>query len=906
MRKIFLALCWVASLSALPATRSPAAADPVATPSPTPADAETQAARAFADELVAAPDDATRRRLLAAAPPALARGEKLRRAFNHKAGLVIYSGDYARAGRLMDFLEAWSHEHNDKLGLVQAQWGRANIAGSQGNNQAALAGFEACQRFFTELGDKERIAAATVGASIVHLQLGNYRRAMEGFRRAHAMFELLHDKEGITNTLNSIGSTFNDQGMRDNALEYWQRALASAGDDASWQTILFNNLATVYHARDDDVRAIDYVRRALALAEKTGEKGRIAVSHDALGDLLCKANKLDEAQAEYEAAYKLGEEIGDLRRQFSACSSLAAVAWKRGQENALATLVIAARAEGFARQTSEPAHLWEILTFTGRVKRVLGYPAEARAALEEAVAIIEESRGRLSLGDEGAVVFLEDKVEPFQELVALLVDEKKPGDALRMAERAKARVLIEVLRSARIDPQRYLTEPERARLKRAGDEVTTLNKQLAQTAGAAPAFSPADRAALEERLRRARLERTTAEGEIVAGHPELRNRLTAGSGTLEAGDLAALADGGKTALLEYVVTEKECLAFVSRGGETQVFRLPLAREALAARTRAFRQTLAGRDPDWRTAARALGNDLLAATRPAWDDARQLVIVPDGVLWELPFQTLIVPAAASADAKSKEATLVEKLPVSLAPSLAFLAQSNAGRPVPTPGSAGGRGARLLALGAPTRGTQPAAGSALMTEGENAPLPDAGRQLRELGKLYGDGSRVLIGNDAREETFKQLAGDFDILHFATHGLFNDGAPLYSRLLLSQDQPDDGEDGFLEAWELLGLKLRARLAVLSACETGRGRIGEGEGLFGLSWALLTSGCPEVIVSQWKVDSASTTDLMLGLHRRLREGREPVQALREASLELMRRPGFNHPFYWAPFVSVGAERGG
>jgi CHAT domain-containing protein len=101
---------------------------------------------------------------------------------------------------------------------------------------------------------------------------------------------------------------------------------------------------------------------------------------------------------------------------------------------------------------------------------------------------------------------------------------------------------------------------------------------------------------------------------------------------------------------------------------------------------------------------------------------------------------------------------------------------------------------------------------------------------------------------------------------------------------------------------LDLKADLAVLSACETARGRIGAGEGVIGLSWALFVAGCPTTVVSQWQVESASTTELMVGFHRRLRDGAGKAEALRGAALALMADDRYNHPFYWAGFIVIGA----
>jgi CHAT domain-containing protein len=130
------------------------------------------------------------------------------------------------------------------------------------------------------------------------------------------------------------------------------------------------------------------------------------------------------------------------------------------------------------------------------------------------------------------------------------------------------------------------------------------------------------------------------------------------------------------------------------------------------------------------------------------------------------------------------------------------------------------------------------------------------------------------------------------------------MYSHLTLAQG--GGGEDGLLEAWELMQLDLQADLAVLSACETARGRVGAGEGMIGLSWAMFIAGVSSIVVSQWKVESAGTRDLMVNFHRGLMtqpgaRRMTKAEALRQAALKLMRTAETSHPFYWAGFVLVG-----
>jgi len=278
----------------------------------------------------------------------------------------------------------------------------------------------------------------------------------------------------------------------------------------------------------------------------------------------------------------------------------------------------------------------------------------------------------------------------------------------------------------------------------------------------------------------------------------------------------------------------------------------------------------------------------------------LVIAPDDKLWELPFQALLA---------GDNRYVIESSAVSYVPSLTVLREMRAERGKRPPGRQVDPAAYdLLALGNPAIGKETIERSALTMRDEKLdPLPEAEKEVKALGQLYGDArSKVYIGAEAREDRLKAESAQARVLHFATHGILNNASPMYSHLVLAQG--DTNEDGLLEAWELMQLDLKADLAVLSACETARGRFGAGEGVIGLTWALFIAGVPSTVVSQWKVESASTRDLMIDFHQRLRAPSKAkmakAEALRQAALKLMKSPGASHPFYWAGFVLVGDGR--
>jgi len=146
---------------------------------------------------------------------------------------------------------------------------------------------------------------------------------------------------------------------------------------------------------------------------------------------------------------------------------------------------------------------------------------------------------------------------------------------------------------------------------------------------------------------------------------------------------------------------------------------------------------------------------------------------------------------------------------------------------------------------------------------------------------------------------------LIHFATHGLLDYGDPQsYGNLDVPGAvalTPSDGEDGLLTSAELLQMDLQANLVVVSACDTGRGRI-TGDGVVGLSRSLISAGVPSVVVSLWSVPDAPTAELMVEFYRQLDQGEDKVQALRQAMLATMEK--YPHPRNWAGFTLLGAAK--
>jgi CHAT domain-containing protein len=186
---------------------------------------------------------------------------------------------------------------------------------------------------------------------------------------------------------------------------------------------------------------------------------------------------------------------------------------------------------------------------------------------------------------------------------------------------------------------------------------------------------------------------------------------------------------------------------------------------------------------------------------------------------------------------------------------------------------------------------------------APLPRSRDEVEYIASLIPKGrKRLYLGKDSTEKTFKQeTLSKFKWIHLATHSFIDEQNPDRSAVVLALDADND-EDGFLRATEIADLALDCDLVILSACETGRGRLSSGEGVIGLSRSFFIAGTRSVVVSQWAVSDISTAQLMKDFYRQLVNNIAKPAALREAKLRMINGGSeTRHPYYWAPFILIG-----
>lgn len=730
--------------------------------------------------------------------------------------------------------------------------------------------------------NQARLGASFDSAGNIYLALGSYRRALESFQQALALRRLVGDKAGIMETTHNIGLVHFSLGDYELAIEAYRHALRLNPDvrDESFVAEALQNIGAAAWRLGQHERAAADLRQGLAIAHRLQMRGLEAELLNELGLMTRAAGQPQRALQWFNEALDLRTSIGD---QAGITQTLTEVASARlADRHYREALGLGERAVANAQAHDQPELLWRAQTVIGAAHRRLRQTAEAREALNTALQSVEQLSTRVFGSENLRQHFLEDKLSPYHELVALSVADRGFDQALLVAERSKARVLAQLIGGHHVDDRAILTSEERHERSRLRDGVSTLNAQLDQEEGKkVPDRSRLD--ALESSRRSARDELAAFEAALPTKHPELA-AVRGEVQPLTVADLGTLVPDRTSAVVEYVVTERQLFAFLlTRDGDRVAVDghvSDISAAEISAHAERFRNHIAARDLDIAIEAKALYASLLGPFERRLADRTRLIVVPDAALWNVPFQALLGP----------QGYVIEHTAISYAPSLAVLRQIE--------GLSKPAGARTVLIMGRSQFGPPSSASL-------GALPDAEHQVQLIRNIYGPSrSAVYSGDEATETQFRAVAPRYSVLHIATHGVLDEASPLYSYLALSPAGHGVDDDGRLEAWEIMRLKLTADVVVLAACDTGRGRIAPGEGVIGTMWALFAAGARSMVVSQFAVESKSATGLLVGFHRRLADGRgSKAEQLRAATVELMHTSGFAHPYYWAGFILVGSS---
>ena len=871
----------------------------------------------------------------------------------------------------------------DKEGIMKTHlvWGACY--GDLHDTDHALEHFEPALQAAKERGDEKRTLMLLNNIAIVRTYRGELRQAIATLTDSLPHQENLHDWKNLLLTRNNIAQLQFRTGDVLNALRSAHNALALArntNDTPGIATSLEVLGGFYYHLhRFDD--ALLSCRQAFQAARKTDNLPLQARCLTSLANVCEPLQRFPEERAALLQALALSRKIQDTDGEASALYSLSTCLTLSGETAQAEIYAEQARAKFHAAGDTEGEGMvlltqGETLQKQERIADALprcqqalalfqagdyslgqaeawtrlaecaasaGHLAEAQAFYAQALTIQE--RFRTGIGDltQTKLRYNATLTAAYRNLIGLLVQTGQNERAFAWAQKAKSRVLIDLMQAQSGTPAPVLppdAQKQRDALQQRGNALTRqwlaslsdLNELREHPHPDTNRKRKAEEQSKAIQRDQQQLEKDWNSWQEQQALHNAHDDVPQPARTITLADTAAFLPPD-TALLEYVTIQTGqgkkahvgLVLFVvtQRGGKPRLRVVPVKAEAssLARKAEELRAACAARpgsaaEIPYRPLARELYALLIAPAESALQGIHRLILCPDGPLWNAPFQAMLAAAPtasgtgrplpsqflweryalvyACSATEAQAAIALRQSPHRVPPSRTLLVMANPDF-----------GANSSTVAARDRSTLSESAEnnsrdAFLRGGALRALPYTQIEADALHAAFPNAA-VKTGSDAQEGLWKQSAANYRYLHFATHAILNDAAPLLSGVALARPPKNSPEDGILTAREIFDTKLSADMVVFSACETARGAELPGEGLIGLTWAAFAAGVPAQVVSQWSVDDAATAQLMGAFYAGLQQGQSKDAALRRAAFTLLHDGRHAHPFYWAPFVLLG-----
>jgi len=724
-----------------------------------------------------------------------------------------------------------------------------------------------------------------------------YQKSLELTRKLGNPFE-------ITQTLLNIGNLYFDAGRLETAYDYFAESL-ELNRQTGRPGAIYNSikaLAKYYEAKGNYAKARELLAEGLALQDPDNPSSNYGSALFALADL---DNKRGNPDAAFEYAQKGLQWIQENNLNSMLASSYRLMGeLEHSAGNLKQSLDYYRRAYRASENKLPGDKVWYLIDLSRAYHRVGHDSAFTLAA--KAFKLIEDSRLSIAESELKAGIF--SRYVSFYNDVAewYITGKKNPQKAFELAEAGKSRALIDELAEARDRIYAELDPSTMVKKKAKEKEIDDLFAKLeeAQTKG--------EKDQIQRQLNMAELEYQSFLSTLKNQHTGWQHFEY--PGTVDAAEAINLA-GQHTTIVEYAFSGKNLLIFtITPSGISANVIEAQTGTAISTQIQTlvenYRNLIVNKAPQDQLehASNKLVDLLLAPVLPRLKSTENLLIVPAQSLAYLPFEALIY----------EDRYLIETYTIKYLPSVSmyeFIRDPH--RPTQ----------RDLFAVAGTGFVDATLTSATRSQAAFASLPSALIEVDSVSAKF-ENAVALKDDEVSEAALKSYElDDFKYLHFATHGDINERAPSQSGLLLSRETDTEtlfGEDGFLNSKEISTLQLNSDMVVLSACNTGIGKIVNGEGLLGLQRSFFTAGTSSVLVSLWNVYDRSTADFMNSFYKTFTSLKKDeygiwektlkwfgfyeaplfdykARALRTTKMAFIDHPYYHHPVYWAPFVLLG-----
>ena len=788
-------------------------------------------------------------------------------------------------------------------------------AKSKDDYQRAAQKYEEALKIFERVKSDKGIGHCSNQLGFIQSRLGQYQKALELYEKSLAIRQKLGDVKGEGVTLNNIGQVYKSWGQYQKALEFYEKDLAITQKlgDVQGEGVTLNNIAGVYDSWGQYQKALEFYEKSLALQKRIGVP--YDGTEDSIGNVYLTMGDIQRAEPILKKANRLvslgrlalvKNDYNEAEKQF-----------QRRLESSLKNR----RSDGL---------------FTGHTGLGLSYEGlnqyeKAAEHFKSAIDMTEHMRHGLTPAQRAdfydAWIWNIPRITPYEGLARVLLKSGKPEQSFKESEGTKARIFAEALSGRSQNVVHDIP-------KSVVDQDSAINNRLAALSqGLQKAYEKGSKDAIESFEKQVKDVRSERERHIDKLRKEYP--LYAATKYPQPMNLEHSALKNDEWTLEYEVTEPGICIYLAHGKEIVkgLFK-PIARKEVDELVRKFREPMElrpGDSPIQKLTAfdfasgKKLSDLLLGDILTELPKDTPVIVIPDGSLGVVPFEMLVLNNAGRivTDGEIPQTSGAEffgdRNQVSYYQSVTALTLAR------TLGKRKKTGEKTIAMVDPVftlndrrllkyaKQSQEKLAATLPTdllvpmEEQNSLTFKRVELTAQLGESLkkADPSRTDIyeGMDARKSVIlrKDLTPYRSVV-FATHGYFGKDLPGIQEpvlVLTLLDQPK-GEDGFLRMSEVMGLNINCDIAALTACQTGLGRNISGEGTMGMGRAFQYAGAKSVLMSLWSVSEKASVDLVESFFRHLKEGKNKRESLKLAQDEI-RKAGYDHPFFWAPFILVG-----
>jgi len=542
-------------------------------------------------------------------------------------------------------------------------------------------------------------------------------------------------------------------------------------------------------------------------------------------------------------------------------------------------------------------------------------------ALQTALAVSERQR-KAYVSEETRLTHGEDEAPLYERAIDLALEAGRctrsasfRALAAGIADRSKARSLFDGMEQTATMQEAFVSDTSVGSLTAIDQRLTALSIILDRAASGRMKTSPDKIAQLESERFALRSQREQI-FEEASRHGRADGLEPASDKSYDVGTLQSGLDSA-TGIIEYFVGKKSAYGFLITRDTIDVANLPPP-EILEAETHTLIEALGSVDkPLYRNVASRLYAQLIKPLKVHLQGKTHLIMVLDGVLHAIPFETLTETPPSQTGEPAEDQSLrylIRAFQIEYSYSLRTFSRKPVERGLPGETSRSFVGfapvfrdkSPMLAAANEPESRWKAAYRSVMVDGKDfSELPYSSTEVDTIASLFrrsGIPASTFVDEQATEENFKRVAPRYSILHIATHGMIDQTHPELSALLFTQ--PNDSkaqEDGVLYAGETFNLRLNADLLVVSSCQSGVGKLIRGEGMIAMPRGFIHAGARRVVYSLWRVGDESTQKLMTAFYSALCKGKSYAESLQSAKLDLIRDPATAFPSKWAAFVLVG-----